>query len=762
MANTKEISISVDLEELEKQLRERRETEDFSETKSFNVRSTVFTLGQDPRIATKKNVASPDLYLIEILKDRLDNPYIQLNWRVDRADIDSGEVIGFNVYRRRLSDTEESSFKGVLTYSVADFNMISIGNKRLGRFSIDKKGIPNIRRGSIPLEILNPNLSFIREQESIDLFRDPDKEVSLEESFERFFSTVKFDKIAYIDYSQFLAEEKKKFFFVQDRNIVNLSYKDRKVGFSETFQYYIECVTKELGAVPSSDTITVTVEDNDMVRAPSFLRLRQLNEREVQLSITIDPRDKISKVLIYRRSDEEVFFDRIATLDNTNNLLNIVDSDIKYGRSYVYRVFVLNIHGMLSEPAEIQTVSSVQKITPQSRSVNLKIPVVSAVQDQNSDYIRITISSNDPLISYYKLERRDLTINERRFSVPSKLETNYGAAGWTSNAFFVRRERQGTRQNRRREGTSSFKTKTTLKEIVFIDDTISLDHLYQYRVRGYDLFGNPSSYAFSLVRSTGKKSLRTPFNIRTEILRGHPFRLKLSWDDDNLSTLRTPEELFAGESTVEKKSNKILYKVERRSLSENVYETFPLTANKFLIDEVSAVDAVTFEGKLIDDTFTRLPNNSFEEDENLKIKDEFKRAFKLPFFLKENEIYFYRITAISETGEESNASEEFQISSLADLCDPINFRATVLNTKIRPLLVRLSWEVDSLKARPDYWVIERKIDVPADSFSVIGTAYIESQFFDRNLEIGNTYVYRIKSFDVVGRESNYFETRLTL
>jgi len=760
MSNTKEVSVSVDLEELERQLQEKREEEDFSETKSFNTRSTVFTLGSDPRLTTKRQIAAPDFYLVEILKDRLDNPYLQLNWRVDRVDVDSGGIVGFNIYRRRLSDIDESSFKGTLPFSVAAFDRLSVGNKRYGKFSFDRKALYNIKRGSIPLEILNSNLSTLRNVEALKLFSSPDEEISLEDSFQRFFARIQFEKVAYVDYTAFVAEERKKFLFVQDRNVVSLSYKDKKVGYSETFEYYIECITKNLGENPRSDTVTVTTEDNDAVRPPSSLKLKQLNEREIQLVISIDPREKIAQVIVYRRSDDEISFDKLITVANTNNCINVIDGSVQYTKSYIYRVFLQNIHGLLSEPKEIKVFSTTQKVTPQSRSVNLKIPIISAVQDQNSDYVRITISPNDPLISFYELQRRDLSIYEKRFAVPSPLETNYGAPGWPANTFFVQKERQPIIQTSK-EKTSALKTKMTFKEIVFVDDTISKDHIYQYRTRGYDLFGNPSSYAFSTVRTTGKKSLRTPVNIKAETLRGFPFRLKLLWDDDNLSTLRTTEELFSGSSSVDKVENKILYKVQRRKIGETTYESFPATANKFIIDEVSSVDAVTFEGKLIDDTYVRLPNAS-QDDENLKIKDNIRRAFKLPNFLKENDIYFYRITAISKDGEESNASSEFQISTLADLSDPIDFRATVLNSKVSPVMVQLTWELDTLKSVPDYWTIERKIDSKNDSFSTIGKAYLESQFFDRNLKLGNTYLYRIKAFDVVGRESGYFEARLTL
>ena len=134
----------------------------------------------------------------------------------------------------------------------------------------------------------------------------------------------------------------------------------------------------------------------------------------------------------------------------------------------------------------------------------------------------------------------------------------------------------------------------------------------------------------------------------------------------------------------------------------------------------------------------------------------------MPNFLKENEIYFYRIVAISDVGEESNATEEFKVFAIADLSDPINFSIEVLNTKVKPIIAKVSWDVEGNKSIPDYWTIERKFESQNDSFAIIGKAYVRTDFFDRNLSSGNTYIYRIKSFDAIGRESAYFETRLTI
>ena len=78
------------------------------------------------------------------------------------------------------------------------------------------------------------------------------------------------------------------------------------------------------------------------------------------------------------------------------------------------------------------------------------------------------------------------------------------------------------------------------------------------------------------------------------------------------------------------------------------------------------------------------------------------------------------------------------------------------------LVAELAWKTDEIKSRPDRWTIERKVDVDTDSFSLIGVSYINEEFFDRNIEFNTSYIYRIKSLDIIGRESKYFEVGLTV
>jgi hypothetical protein len=420
------------------------------------------------------------------------------------------------------------------------------------------------------------------------------------------------------------------------------------------------------------------------------------------------------------------------------------DSSVRLRNSYIYRVFAENIFGTLSPPAEIEVTSTDSKVTAPSRSNTFKIPIVNAVQDQNSDFIKITISPNDPKVSYYILERQDLTIFEKDFRKPSQIYTNYGGPGWDSHIFFVEKQRNTTNTTTQKE-SDLLNRDIDLKEINFVDDTTQEGHLYRYRVKGVDLFGNVSSYSFSTVRATGKKSLRQPINLRTTIVRNNPLRLRIQWDDDNLA------QQLSGDDTPG-----LYFSVQRRAIDESSYKTFPLTPNSFIVDEEASSDAVSMNPEDQAQVPAKQPDTPNDEGTTVV------RPFNIPSFLLRNKFYYYRVAVVSSDGEESNYTQEFKVSALPELTNVLNFKVEVLNTKVRPLVARLSWTFEELKAKPDYVIIERKLDSEFDVFSEVGRAYIDNLFYDHDIESGNRYIYRIRAVDTLGRESEITESRLTL
>src|SRR5579859_7475507 len=73
---------------------------------TFNTRTSVFVTGKDPQSTVKKATSIPQITEVDILKDSLDNPFVSINFQCQKADIDSGKYVYFNVYKVNLPSNQ--------------------------------------------------------------------------------------------------------------------------------------------------------------------------------------------------------------------------------------------------------------------------------------------------------------------------------------------------------------------------------------------------------------------------------------------------------------------------------------------------------------------------------------------------------------------------------------------------------------------------------------------------------------------------------
>ena len=799
---SKEVDIELDFAKLTEEIEAKDERSLLNpKAKRVGVRTTLFSLGKDPRIATEPTISSPDLRLVQLLKDGLKNPYVEVFWRIPRSDVDRSGVQGFNIFRRKIPREQFMKDKRREGEPIREFTPVGVsrlarGITKQGRFAPERKAMSQIKPDLLKPIDQNFRMAEFTSQAQARFASSLNRpQASTHSGFVNPFDGLnpivgkgnfsslanerRISKIGFVNYEKFIAQEKKKFTSVREREFVDLSFKDRSVVYGELYEYYVSSVSSDVRQGSQSNAVQIFVEDVTPIRPPKQLTVKLVDPTSLRLSIFLDDRDDVGRVLVFKKADGEGFFEQVATLTNISDCVNMLDTTVSYGKTYTYRVFAENIHGVLSEPKEVDMNIRTHKALPSGRSNNLKIPIISAIQDQNSDSIKITIAANDPRVSYYELERRNLTINEKKFSAPSKETTNLGGAGWDSNKLYVDKK-QNLLENTLKSNQDLLRRRATDSEIEFIDTITQKDHIFQYRVRGRDLFGNVTSHAFAMVKSRGKQSVRTPVNVRVDVLRKHPFRLKLSWSDDNENSLYSSDELFAVESLTDPDDVKTVYKVQRRKRGETRHDNFPVTANQFLIDEVPASDNIPLMQKKVKDTFARQPNipsvigtdvrgapltNVAASTDRINFLKPVVRPFQTPSFMASDDVYFYRVAAvrtIAGVEEISNFSEEFQASTISELAEPLNFKALAPSLRVSPLSATLTWTTDKSRSRPDHWIIERKLDVKTDTFEHIGRAYITEKFYDKNLQLGSAYIYRIKSVDNFGRESDFFEARLTL
>ena len=681
------------------------------EQKPISVRSTIFSLGSSSQVVSVQP-STPDLYLAELMKDSLNQLFVRINWKIPRFDVDAKKAVGFNVYRKKIK-----MFSGT-KLSNNQFLKLIRNRPRTSKFSPERNGIFNVDRSLLATETLSPNLS--EEQKTLDARTlSSIGGTSRQDLSSRLEGIIRdFEKIAFVDFSKFIIKEKQKQVFVEDSLNVSISFDDKTANWGETVEYFVTAVSEDSEETFQSDVIRILVKDNTSIAQPN-LSIHQIDETQILLKISYQEQKQIDNIFIYRRqTEEDLEFLKVAEFfDVQKDFIEFVDQKVRIGRQYTYRVFLEDIHGVMSAPSEIMTFSStnIQK----SSSNVLRKPTFNAIQQKN--IATINISPNDSKVLYYLIDRRDLSVDERAFIVPGRSTNKYGGNGWVTNQLFYDR--------------------INISSINFIDDTVSRGHVYQYRIVGIDRFGNKTGYSYQKIEILEGELLKSPTNLRMEILREFPFRIKISWDDENIYD----------------ENVKPFYEIQRRTTYTD-FASFPLLKNQFIADEVISDDSLIFVEDLKEEDLKSLPDRN--RDVSTRSAKRVSRSRGVLDFLKENFFYFYKVKIVLSEGSVSPFSDELKISTFTKLSPPIGFTISFENPKIKPAVVKLNWVVETNKMKSDHFVIERKIDNSNDIFVPIGKSYFNYEFFDRNVQLGKNYVYRIKSVNTLGYNSEYQENRI--
>lgn len=724
----------IDIESLQNQIQQQRLENQSDSDNDFSFRTSIFTLGTDTRVQQAQTY-QPTLSKIDILVDGANYPYLQLNFQIDRKAVDSGKIVAFRVYRRKLTPEEASVYK-TLSYEITEsaFQKLTQRAKKVGKFSEEKKAVEKTKKNTIPNSVIkNPFIT------RTSFSSNPNSKESISytvSSDTPNLNSYDFTLLGSVVYTSFLKSISTKFVVSRNLNVAELYYRDTSVLLGEAYEYYIESVSSDLGGSTKSNTIALVVELNYNVSPPTTFYLKKIKENEIEASLTFNESDLAENILIYRKSSQELNYSYAAKLNISGLSAKFIDKDIKYGLNYSYRVFSENIFGRISEPIEASIDATISGITAKSQENVLKSAVLSAVQDQNSDSIKLSIFPNDPKIKYYEITRKNLSLKERKFSVPGKDTTNYGGNGWENNKFFVK-----LKQNLVSVSETDFSTNVSFEQIDFIDDKVQFGHIYQYRAQGFDLFGNSGGCAFKIVRSSNKKNLRTPINLKFEKLRDYPHRLKIAWDDDNIEQNKFISNLS------DSSKNNLFYELQRRKIDEDTYQIFPLTKNRYIIDEVPSTDYVSFDGTLLGSSASVQVTAA-------------ERPSDFPKFLKPNDVYFYRVASRTDT-DNSNFSNEKEYITFTSLESVINPKVLIINSKVDPFFCEISWEYDSNKTYPDNFVIERKVDAVNDIYRIIGKSYINNRFYDYSIKRGYSYIYRITAYGPTGLSSPSVEVKIS-
>lgn len=482
-------------------------------------------------------------------------------------------------------------------------------------------------------------------------------------------------------------------------DLVEYSVDDDSISYGKTYSYYLLTVDDNMVESARSRIVDVDVDGLRVPECPRRVNVSVTNN--VSMAMSVD--DKlVEKFEVYRKEADPglakaevrnvsmlvgptgATLEKVARFRLSNSFIQLGESIVNSmgsstffdrqtipGRKYVYRIYSVDIFGNKSEcPREVEVF-----VPDQARQNELRKPSLTVEVDAKTNKIRVMLSSDDERIKSLFLERRDLTIHQKSFTVPSvptRLTSGHVVAGRTASRF------DGPKLNDK-EFVSQWNGHfaNNGEEIEFIDNTTQSEHTYQYRIHGVDRFGNKSSFEvsrpiFVVNRAFIDAPVGLSSSLRVDSTTGQPISIELSWQNANVDV--SAEDVMGSQTNRADTAVRTLYQVERRRIGEDRWLEFPLTEKTTFVDHIR--------------TKSEAPN------------------FR-PEYAIQNEEYIYRVEAIQSGGFISNFSRPIEVFAGHPVQAPANFRIQPADTKIRPYYVVLSWDTPDDSGVVDRWEIER-------------------------------------------------------
>lgn len=579
-------------------------------------------------------------------------------------------------------------------------------------------------------------------------------------------------------------------FSQQVGEIYEFFFADDSVTYGGGYKYFIVTVNDQMVQSARSTVVDAVVEAMRVPARPTLVNATA-DQKTVTLSMIVDDQ-LVEKFEIHRIDSSpsrksQVIAEVISgqagfsiapmisdiaqnnfiligeALNSSRSGATFIDTDVSPGHPYIYRVYSVDIFGNKSEsPFEISAYISDR----QDQFVPLKAPSLLTEIDAKTKRIRITFSSNEPLIQRMRLERRDMTTGEIEFSAPGTSARTILGNG--RSPLKNRNSLQGEILSNKdpAESWTGFFQNTGAQQ-VFVDSTVQFDHVYQYRIFGEDRYGNRSSYRISSALLVNRRPvINVPANFKSTLIWDATFKIQgvqLNWERGSLDV--SAADMLGNQSVLADSSTRALYQVQRRMEGEEVWENFPLTSAIAMLDSVEGVAG--------------------------DVAPNFR-----PSYPKLNQMYHYRVQAIQIGNYISNFTEPQTTFIGFNVSDPESFVLRTPSVYLRPFFVMLNWDTPTMSGIVDRWDIERcsvnnfaaakfNINSP-DSYALLTyvpfrSVYRESSRFsgretdssiditsfntdiisgehyymDTQVDFGNSYFYRIRAVDSNGNTSGW-------
>jgi hypothetical protein len=540
----------------------------------------------------------------------------------------------------------------------------------------------------------------------------------------------------------FLTTDKLKGRRIQGR--MEYTFTDQSVSYGRGYKYFVTTVDDNMIQSQRSEIATIVVEGMRVPECPSTVT-PHVEQTSVSLSITAADQ-LIEKFEVYRYEydlNRALSASAITIADNdgysvrhynrkiaSNNYLllgecqntslagaEFIDPGVKPGSFYTYRVYAVDIFGNKSE-RPMQVDAYVPDL--QQQYTYLQKPAILVENDAASKLVVITFSCDDSNVEKLQLERRDLTMGQDSFSVPtSPPRVQFGLTNVVKARKFLG-EVMSDNAGDIYKWNGIFVNRVA-QQIRFIDPAVQFDHIYQYRIYGEDRYGNRSPYAVSSPLLLSRRPfINSPLGVSASITTNENYDItgiSLKWNEANLDI--AAEELIGDQTVLLNSHVRTMYSVQRKKKEEDTWQSFSLITGSSITDLVTGQPG----------TLGAAPN------------------FR-PAYLDLNQTYLYRVQAVQTGAFVSNFTKPVEIFVGFSVTAPEKFTLRTPDVYLKPFYVMLNWDTRENTGVVDHWEIERS-DV---------NNFAASRLNLKNQEEFSTLVF--KSFRKVYRESSRFSGKV--
>lgn len=424
------------------------------------------------------------------------------------------------------------------------------------------------------------------------------------------------------------------------------------------------------------------------------------------------------------------------------------DVDVIPGKDFDYRFYSVDGFGSKSQtPFECRV-----SIPDDDAAIPLARPFLTVEQDSDARSVRIITGCDDPRTIGVTLSRRTVSDHETDWHPPNQPERC-----WMTVVRPISRPSVSYPHLVTPDAWVGDFSVDSSEVVEFFDTTVAYDRVYQYAAQAIDVHGNRTDYAISQkIRVSLQVGIDPPLNLSARVLEAddHVSGVALSWLPGTSDI--SPEDLMGNQTELADTIVRSVFQVERREAGGQWIPMEPVSSSHF-VDPVSSEQAP---------------------------------SFRAPYAIA-GETYEYRVIAMQVDGNVSPYTEPVQISLVPTLVPSpvLSVRATPLS--IRPFQVVVSW--DYTGEFIDRWEVERAVtnkvygsrvtDVETDivgkvPFSRVASVPREASrsssanidgvkrfvpgvvmgnrfFVDSEVEMDQSYFYRVRAVDISGKMSGW-------